>query len=84
MSRPQLVPGEQILNGEHFVLSCKEAARLMSHQQDRVLSEVETEELKSHLFVCLSCRNFNAQLGFLRRIASRYGGDVPPHGNDPV
>ena len=56
----------------------------MSHQQDRVLSEVETEELKSHLFVCLSCRNFNAQLGFLRRIASRYGGDVPPHGNDPV
>lgn len=72
------------MSAEHVVLSCQEAARLMSHQQDRVLSDSETEELKDHLFVCLSCRNFDAQLGFLRRLASRYGGDGPPYGDDPL
>ncbi|MEO8384163.1 MAG: zf-HC2 domain-containing protein [Betaproteobacteria bacterium] len=71
------------MNAEHVVLSCKEAARLMSHQQDRALSDVEAEELKSHLFVCLSCRNFNEQLGFLRRLASRYGGDGTPSPDEP-
>ena len=72
------------MTDERIVLSCKEAARLMSQQQDHVLSGVEAEELKDHLFVCLSCRNFNAQLGFLRRLASRYGGHGPPIGDDPL
>jgi hypothetical protein len=56
----------------------------MSHQQDRVLSDVEAEDLKSHLFVCLSCRNFNEQLGFLRRLAVRYGGEGPPPEDAPL
>ena len=63
---------------ENVQLSCKEAARLMSHRQDRVLSDVEAEELKSHLFVCLSCRNFDSQLSFLRKLARRYGDEDPP------
>lgn len=58
-------------------LSCKEAARLMSHRQDRALSDVETEDLKSHLLVCLGCRNFGNQLTFLRTLARRYGNDGP-------
>ena len=66
------------MNTEHIQLSCKEAARLMSHREDRVLSDGETEELKSHLLICLSCRNFGEQLTFLRRLARRYGTDGPP------
>ena len=67
------------MSTENIELSCKEAARLMSHGQDCTLSEFDAESLKNHLFVCLSCRNFKDQLGFLSRLARRYGGDgVPP------
>ncbi|MCY7386819.1 MAG: zf-HC2 domain-containing protein [Burkholderiales bacterium] len=69
---------------EHIDLSCKEAARLMSHRQDRALSDVETENLKSHLLVCLSCRNFSDQLGVLSRLARRYGNDGPPPEEVPL
>ena len=51
----------------------------MSQGQDCTLSEFDAENLKNHLFACLSCRNFKDQLGFLSRLARRYGGDgVPP------
>ncbi len=69
---------------ENIDLSCKEAARLMSHRQDRVLSEVETEDLKGHLFVCLSCRNFGGQLAFLRTLARRYAKDEPSPEDAPT
>ena len=72
------------MSAEQIDLSCKEAARLMSHRQDRTLSEGETENLKSHLFVCLSCRNFGEQLGFLSRLARRYGGVGPPPEDAPL
>ena len=63
---------------ENTELSCKEAARLMSHRRDRKLSEAEEADLKNHLLVCLSCRNFSEQLGFLSRLARRYGSEDPP------
>ena len=72
------------MSTEHNDLSCKEAARLMSHRQDRALSKGETEDLKSHLFVCLSCKNFGDQLDFLGRLARRYGSDGPPPEDVPV
>ncbi len=53
-------------------LSCKEAAKLMSQRQDRVLSPAEAESLKKHLFVCLNCTRFDRQLDFLRRLAQKY------------
>ncbi len=53
-------------------LSCKEAARLMSKRQDAALTEDEQENLKNHLYQCLSCRRFEQQLGFLRQLAERY------------
>lgn len=56
----------------------------MSHGQDRTLSEVEAEDLKSHLFTCLSCRNFDIQLVVLRRLARRYGSDGPPPEDAPA
>lgn len=59
-------------------LSCKEAARLMSRQQDATLLPIEEEDLKKHLYICLSCRRFDEQLVFLRRLAKRYGESDPP------
>jgi Fe-S oxidoreductase len=44
----------------------------MSRQQDVPLSADETERLKQHLYECLSCRRFDTQLQFLRRLARRY------------
>ena len=66
------------MNPENIDLSCKEAARLMSHRQDRKLSEGEAVDLENHLLVCLSCRNFSDQLGLLSRFARHYGSDDPP------
>ena len=60
-------------------ISCKEAARLMSRQQDAILSPEEQGRLKEHLFLCLSCRRFDQQLTYLRQLARRYaeGGEQP-------
>jgi predicted anti-sigma-YlaC factor YlaD len=59
-------------------LSCREAARLVSHRRDRALSDAETEELRNHLLNCLSCRNFSTQLGFLNQLARTYANDGSP------
>jgi hypothetical protein len=58
--------------GAKVDLSCKEAARLMSQRQDRLLSEAEAIALKDHLHICLNCRKFDQQMDFLRRLARRY------------
>ncbi len=60
------------------VESCKEAARLMSRKQDMPLSDAESESLKQHLYTCLSCRRFDEQLGFLRRLARQYADGGAP------
>ena len=65
-------------------LSCKEAARLMSRRQDMVLTADEAESLKNHLYQCLSCRRFDQQLIFLRRLARRYGGGEAAPENEPT
>ena len=72
------------MSADGVAMSCKNAARLLCHQQDHLLSDVESDELKQHLLECLSCRNFNAQLDFLRRLASRYAGNGPPQQDEPV
>ena len=59
-------------------VSCKEAAKLMSRQQDAELSPDEQENLKNHLYVCLSCRRFETQLALLRKLARRYGESGAP------
>ena len=51
-------------------LSCRKAAKLLSQAQDRELRVDERKALSHHLALCLRCRNFEAQLAFLRK-ASR-------------
>lgn len=69
---------------EVATVSCKEAALLMSRRQDAALSPEEQENLKNHLFVCLSCRRFDVQLDLLRRLARRYGESGPSGADESV
>jgi len=57
-------------------VNCREASRLLSASYDRDLSAAESDALQYHLGRCLMCRNFDAQLRFLRKAAHRFrGGD---------
>jgi hypothetical protein len=53
-------------------LDCKRASRLLSLACDRDLDTAEMQALKRHLDACLMCRNFSAQLSFLRKAAKKY------------
>lgn len=54
---------------------CRQASRLLSLACERPLEEPELRALRHHLDACLMCRNFEKQLGFLRKAARTYGGD---------
>lgn len=54
-------------------LACREASRLLSAANERALSEAERSALSRHLEACLACRNFEQQLAFLRKAATRFG-----------
>lgn len=54
------------------VPSCKEASILLSRAQDEPLGRWDRFRLRLHLRVCSACRNFVAQLDFLRSAMKRY------------
>lgn len=56
-------------------LDCRKASRLLSLACERPLEGQELRALKVHLDACLMCRNFEQQLGFLRKAARAYRGD---------
>lgn len=60
------------------MLSCHEAAMLMSRPRDARLSWRERLGLHLHLLVCQACRRARVQLAFLRRAARRADTDLGP------
>ena len=52
--------------------SCREASELLSLAQDRPLTVREKLILHVHLPLCDGCRNFKAQLEFIRRAVRSY------------
>ena len=54
--------------------SCREASELLSLAQDRPLTVREKLILHVHLPLCDGCRNFKAQLAFMRRAVREYLG----------
>lgn len=48
-----------------FMLTCKQASRLVSQSLDRPLSWSEHTQLKFHLFICKACQQFSQQLRLL-------------------
>jgi len=53
------------------VVDCREASKLLSRAQERPLAPGELAALRRHLEACFMCRNFEAQLEFLRTAARR-------------
>ncbi len=68
------------------MLNCEQATRLLSEQEDRALGVGERTRLRMHTWVCISCRNFGGQLGFIRRAVTGFASrpdDGPPERDDP-
>jgi predicted anti-sigma-YlaC factor YlaD len=59
-----------------MILSCKEAARLVSQRLDRELGFGERVMLRVHLAICDGCTNFEDQVAFLRKAMSRLGDET--------
>jgi hypothetical protein len=59
-----------------MILSCKEAARLVSQGLDRELGFGERVTLRVHLAICNGCTNFKDQVAFLRQAIKKLGSDV--------
>ena len=55
-----------------LIATCKEASALLSQAQDRPLTLREKLVLYVHLPLCEGCRNFRAQIAFIRRTAREY------------
>ena len=60
-----------------MMLSCKEAARLVSQRLDRELGFGERVMLRVHLTICDGCTNFKNQVAFLRKAVARLGDEAP-------
>lgn len=66
------------------MLTCKEATRMISEGQDRVLAVRERIQLEMHLTMCRGCRNYRQQMAFLRAACRHVvrqtagDGDRPP------
>lgn len=52
-------------------VNCREASRLLSQARERDLDAGELAALRRHLDECSMCRDFDAQLEFLRRASRR-------------
>jgi len=59
------------------MMSCKEATRLMSEEQDRKLSVGERLTLRFHTVMCIGCTNYRKHMAFLRRAAQRFRDGFP-------
>lgn len=54
------------------MLTCREVSVLLSQAEDRELGAIERMSLEAHLKLCEGCRQFQRQLGFLRRAVRRH------------
>lgn len=58
------------------MLNCKDATQLMSQKMDGQLSAMDRIALGFHLLICTGCRNFDAQIQFMRKTFQRIAGNV--------
>lgn len=63
------------------MMMCREATRLMSLKQDRVLTFREGAALRFHLSMCGACRTCARQFDLLHKIG-RHHPDIPDLSHD--
>jgi len=56
------------------MLTCKDATRLMSQKMDGKLTPMNRLALGFHLLICRGCRNFDAQIRFIRKAVKHVAG----------
>lgn len=56
---------------------CRQAARLLSEQQDRPLRWGERVGLRAHLWMCGGCRRYGRQLDLLAEASRRWRKPTP-------
>jgi hypothetical protein len=61
-------------------MNCDQATRLMSEGQERHLSASERTTLRMHTWICVGCRNYKGQLGFMRRAMKAFAQREEDHG----
>ncbi len=66
------------------MLTCHDATRLMSEQEDRRLTLPERLSLRMHLLICDGCRNFGMQMRSLRQFVRGYARGVMDKRGDPI
>ena len=54
------------------MLNCQEITRLVSEAQDRPLTLGEKLSLRTHLFMCSGCRNYEKNITSLRLIMKSF------------
>jgi len=54
------------------IISCKDASRLVSQEQDSRMSFWQRVTLRLHLSVCAACTRFEQQIRFLRAAMRKY------------
>jgi hypothetical protein len=54
------------------MISCKDASRLVSRQEDARLPFWQRLRLRLHLSVCIACARFERDVRFLREAMRRY------------
>jgi predicted anti-sigma-YlaC factor YlaD len=60
-----------------LMLDCKDVSRLLSAGQDGELAAPERARMRLHLVMCLTCRNVDEQLAFIRQAMRRLGRNEP-------
>lgn len=73
MSRDEL---DNRMKAIKFMLTCKQASKLISQSLDHPLSLSGRVKLRFHLFICDACTRFNKQLGQLRTAVHRMRQDT--------
>lgn len=60
------------------MMSCKQAAELVSLEQDRQLTFFERINLRIHVLICDACSNYRQQIHVLRDACKRFGSGGTP------
>lgn len=58
------------------MMTCKQAAALMSQSMDRRLGWLERLGLRLHLAICVGCASYRTQLDILRAACKRFTDSV--------
>jgi hypothetical protein len=67
-----------------LLLTCRDAAPLLSRAIDQALAASERAALRVHLWICPSCRRYRGQLDLIRRVVSSYGVNTLEVGLKPL